>query len=498
MSLNNLRNRKTKEKVNEMVPQTPNFHTYEKSYQKVNNDPFNPNNQSNYNKNSNNNVKHKNNYESSSFDNATITKPPDPNALKSPSSESSTSKGRQNFSYEPDDSDQISAKLIQHDHLQRQHSDENSDENSNEGASFLSKNKKVLDRQRRDSGHSMISHCSEHPEDESALTIAKQVFVPYVMAAIGLVGAGLFLDIIQHWEVYQVINELYVLVPSLLGLKGNLEMTLASRMSTAANQGFLDDPVEKRKIVKGNLALIQCQASVVALFAAIIAMTLSWIPLGKFDMYHALILCSAALYTAALASAILSSVMMFIIIKCNQYNINPDNVATPIAASLGDLTTLALLSWISNLLYIAKDSAYHWVIPLALFIFIALIPLWVYIAYDIKYTQKVLKNGWEPVIAAMFISSTGGFILEKAVNIFNGIAIYTPGMNGVGGNLAAIQASRISTYLHRKNRESGFTQPGEFKPEYLKQEKNCDCTTFTSWFKGRFHRVFGNFGFELT
>lgn len=32
--------------------------------------------------------------------------------------------------------------------------------------------------------------------------------------------------------------------------------------------------------------------------------------------------------------------------------INPDNVATPIAASLGDLITLALLSGISRGLYI--------------------------------------------------------------------------------------------------------------------------------------------------
>ena len=40
--------------------------------------------------------------------------------------------------------------------------------------------------------------------------------------------------------------------------------------------------------------------------------------------------------------------------------INPDNVATPIAASLGDLTTLALLSTISSFFYnrIGKWSNY--------------------------------------------------------------------------------------------------------------------------------------------
>ena len=174
--------------------------------------------------------------------------------------------------------------------------------------------------------------------------------------------------------------------------------------------------------------------------------------------------------------------MIFIIIKCHENGINPDNVATPIAASLGDLTTLLLLAWISNLLFMAKDTSYHWCIPLALVVFILLIPVWTFIANDIKYTEQVLRQGWEPVVAAMFISSTGGFILEKAITVFSGIAIYTPGMNGVGGNLAAIQASRISTYLHTKSSEQGYSKPGQYKPAYLEDEKTCDCSTFTEIF----------------
>ena len=39
----------------------------------------------------------------------------------------------------------------------------------------------------------------------------------------------------QHWEVFQQITEVFILVPALVGLKGNLEMTLASRLSTAVS-----------------------------------------------------------------------------------------------------------------------------------------------------------------------------------------------------------------------------------------------------------------------
>lgn len=50
---------------------------------------------------------------------------------------------------------------------------------------------------------------------------------------------------------------------------------------------------------------------------------------------------------------------------------------------------------------------------------------------------------------AMVISSTGGFIMGSAVSVYQSIAVFQPVINGVGGNLVAIFASRLSTALHR-------------------------------------------------
>jgi solute carrier family 41 len=47
-----------------------------------------------------------------------------------------------------------------------------------------------------------------------------------------MVLAGLLLNLVQHWQLFTEVPEVFILVPALLGLKGNLEMTLASRLST--------------------------------------------------------------------------------------------------------------------------------------------------------------------------------------------------------------------------------------------------------------------------
>lgn len=51
--------------------------------------------------------------------------------------------------------------------------------------------------------------------------------------------------------------------------------------------------------------------------------------------------------------------MIGVIVASRKVGINPDNVATPIAASLGDLITLSLLAGISTGLYKELGNLHH-------------------------------------------------------------------------------------------------------------------------------------------
>ncbi|XP_078298789.1 solute carrier family 41 member 3 isoform X5 [Panthera onca] len=232
---------------------------------------------------------------------------------------------------------------------------------------------------------------------ETSLSIGLQVMVPFMFAGLGLSGAGMLLNYFRHWPVFMEVKDLLMLVPPLVGLKGNLEMTLASRLSTAANTGQIDDTQEQHRVISSNLALIQVQATVVGFLAAVAALLLGAMSREELDFVKVELLCASSVITAFLAAFALGMLMVCIVIGAQKLGINPDNnIAMPIAASLGDLITLSILAFVSSFFYKHK---------------------------------------------------------------------------GVGGNLVAIQTSRISTYLHM------WSTPGVL-PLWMKQYWPNPCSTF--------------------
>ncbi|TWW75651.1 Solute carrier family 41 member 2 [Takifugu flavidus] len=219
----------------------------------------------------------------------------------------------------------------------------------------------------------------EGPPAETVCSMLVQILVPFLLAGLGTVFAGLLLEVLQTWDVFQEIAALLILVPALLGMKGNLEMTLASRLSTAL------------------------QATMLSLLACVLSTVFGWTTEGKMAFKHVVILCSACISSSFLASLIQGVIMVGFVFGSKRFGFNPDNMATPMAASFGDLLTLALLAGCSFFSYSNIDS-YPSVLYLVALFCLCLVPLWVVIASKHPASQALLHTGWTPIIIALVIS----------------------------------------------------------------------------------------------
>ncbi|XP_055354296.1 solute carrier family 41 member 2-like isoform X2 [Paramacrobiotus metropolitanus] len=293
-----------------------------------------------------------------------------------------------------------------------------------------------------------------------------QIFVPFLLAGLGMVGAGVLLDWAEHWTVFIEISEILIMVPALLGLKGNLEMTLASRLSTQMNTGGFEDRKRKWKIIGCNVALNQVLSTAVGFLASILAVTMYAINhKGEVQTRNVLLVLGTAMLSACSTSVIQDTVMIGTILFAKRYHLNPDNIATPVAGTIGDVLTLGILSGFSYLFYSAFETSYWLIGPVvAISCLTCLVPLWVWLARKEPTTRHVLIHGWIPVIVAMIISSCSGIILEKVLSTgryFTGLAVFQPLINGVGGNIVSVQSSRIATYLHL-----AYKIPGRVPQDY--------------------------------
>jgi solute carrier family 41 len=282
----------------------------------------------------------------------------------------------------------------------------------------------------------------------------------------------------------QQVDQLIMIIPVVLNLKGNLEMNLSARLGTAANVGELDDPKTRRHMILGNLSLLQAQAAVVSFIAACLAFLLGFliprlpppedasnssrraaqwlvarkpipkIPSGtrKSGIAQFMLVCATSMSAACLSSLILGSFMCLLIVVCRILGRNPDNIAPPIASCLGDLVTLVLIGLVSMLLI----NFLHTPIPLLLGCIVIAFAIFctIYVRRN-HHVRDLIFQGWAPLFGAMIISSGTGIILDLFVSRYEGFALLAVVISGLPGAVGSIFVSRLSTSLHAAALASG-------------------------------------------
>ncbi|XP_012498477.1 PREDICTED: solute carrier family 41 member 3-like, partial [Propithecus coquereli] len=142
-----------------------------------------------------------------------------------------------------------------------------------------------------------------------------------------------------------------------------------------ANTGQIGDLQEQHRVISSNLALVQVQATVVGLLAAVATLLLGAASREELDLAKVELLCASSMLTAFLS-----------------------------AFALGVLMPLVCIG------------------------LLALTPLWLLVAKQSPPVVKILKFGWVPIVLAMVVSSFGGLILSKTISKqqYKGMAIFAP------------------------------------------------------------------------
>lgn len=291
--------------------------------------------------------------------------------------------------------------------------------------------------------------------------LAVQSSASLILSVFGSVLTGFMLNFVQKFSIFQSYPALFILIPILLNLIGCLEMNLTSRLSTLANMDLLNTHDARRTIISKQLILLQVQTMTVGTVSGFVAFLFSYIhesynppqiisPLQqKYNrsLFKLLILLSSAMATGCISSAILGTLVSLLVIFSLQFNINPDNILTPIVSSFGDLISISTFSMVSTIFV----SLFH-LYSLIIFI-ISIIAIFFFIITRLNEIQlnQIALSTWIPLFISLLITSGSGILFENYVYRYHAIAFMLPICQGLNGNIGCIYASRISTALQMKN-----------------------------------------------
>ena len=165
-----------------------------------------------------------------------------------------------------------------------------------------------------------------------------------------MIFTGELLEHLARWTVFLRVDELFILVPMIGNLKGNLEMCLSARLGTSANIGELDNRKTRKALLKANMSLLALQALSIASLAAVISFALGLMTrhrLGDIDgvvpgdngagleqeelhegytrpgLAQLVMVLATGMGSAGLSSAILGSFMSSMIVVSRWFGIDP-------------------------------------------------------------------------------------------------------------------------------------------------------------------------------
>ncbi|NLI62087.1 MAG: divalent cation transporter [Methanosarcinaceae archaeon] len=186
-------------------------------------------------------------------------------------------------------------------------------------------------------------------EYASIQSIVREALPFELIAVVGGIISGILLS--GMTEEIEMIPGLLVLVPGIMGLRGNISSSLGSRLTSAIHMGLIDGVDWKNKELQNNIVGSMVLTVIISFLLGVLSHSVS-VVLGL--QSAGLLKLTFISVTAGFISGILLAILSaYLAVGTFRLGLDPDNIVTPAIATVGDILSMMTIFFVARLvLYI--------------------------------------------------------------------------------------------------------------------------------------------------
>jgi len=182
---------------------------------------------------------------------------------------------------------------------------------------------------------------SDEPEDiileyASVHSIVREALPFEIICAFGGVLSGLILFGMID-EIESIVG-LLVIVPAVMGMRGNISCALGSRLGSAIHMGLITK-IERNPELINNITASLTLSFIMAVVLGLVGHYVS-VFLGLQSQEGPMVLVLIAVIAGLASGIILAGVAAILATAMFRFGIDPDNVVTPALGTIGDIVTM--------------------------------------------------------------------------------------------------------------------------------------------------------------
>jgi mgtE-like transporter len=269
-------------------------------------------------------------------------------------------------------------------------------------------------------------------------------FLALLLSSGGDLLAGLTLGAITG--TLEALPGLLVLIPAAIGMRGNVFGALGSRLGTSIHTGTFRVSRRLDTLVGQNVAASLALSLSISVVLAVLAKAVS-VAFGVANSISIVDFVVISVVGGMLSSVVVLLVVIGVTAICVRYDLDLDNVQSPLVTAAGDMVTLPGLFIATYLVGIA------WFTPtLAVVCAIAgVVALVLSLRAGLPILRRIVRESLPLLAVAGLVDVIAGITVEKRIEsflTFPALLILVPPFLEDSGALGGILSSRVATKLH--------------------------------------------------